>query len=328
MNPTPRTSRRAVLAAAAATLWPAAFAQPATGFPTRAIRLITPFSPGGATDVLSRIISEKMATDWGQPVIVDNKPGASGLLGTALAARAAADGYTLVNVISTHSIQHMLHKKMPYDSVADFEPVALYARQTLAFAVHPSVPARDVREFVAWVKASGVPFAYGTSGIGTAVHVAMESFGQAAGIALQHVPFAGGGPAMQAGAGGHVKGVILGLSTVGPHMQNNTVRGLFVCGAQRASEFPNLPTLRESGYPSIVKDEWWALLAPAGTPKAIVAALNAEIDKVFTLPDVKSRLGKLGVDYTPGAPDKIAEFIRAESGRGGQVLKAAKIEPE
>jgi tripartite-type tricarboxylate transporter receptor subunit TctC len=321
------TTRRTLLAGAAVTLLPTAFAQGASNYPSRAIRLITPFSPGGSTDVLSRIISEKMAPQWGQPVVVDNKPGASGMLGTALAARAAPDGYTLVNVISTHAIQQMLHKKLPYDSITDFEPVAVYARQTLAFAVHPSVPVNDVREFVAWVKASGQPFPYGTSGIGTAVHVAMESFGQAAGIPLQHVPFAGGGPAMQAGIGGHVRGVILGMSTVVPHIQNGNMRGIFVSSAQRASELPNLSTLRESGYP-IAKDEWWALLAPAGTPKPVVAALNGEIDRIFNLPDVKSRLGKLGVDYMPSAPDKIAEFIRAESSRGGQVLKAAKIEPE
>ena len=324
----PRSSRRALLASAIGVLCPAAFSQGTPAYPTRAVRLITPFSPGGATDVLSRIISEKMAAQWGQPVVVDNKPGASGMLGTALAARAAPDGYTLVNVISTHAIQHILHKKLPYDSVTDFQPVAVYARQTLAFAVHPSVPVTDVRSFVAWVKASGVPFPYGTSGIGTAVHVAMESFGQAAGIELQHVPFAGGGPAMQAGLGGHVKGVILGLSTVGPHIQNNNVRGIFVASAQRATEFPSLPTLRESGYPSIVKDEWWAILAPAGTPRAVVAALNAEIDRIFTSPDVKSRVGKLGVDYIPSTPDKIAEYIRNEGVNGGQVLKAAKIEPE
>lgn len=324
----PLSNRRALLASAIGMLCPAAFAQGAPAYPTRAVRLITPFSPGGATDVLSRIISEKMAAQWGQPVVVDNKPGASGMLGTALAARAAPDGYTLVNVISTHAIQHILHKKLPYDNVTDFQPVAVYARQTLAFAVHPSVPVTDVRSFVAWVKASGVPFPYGTSGIGTAVHVAMESFGQAAGIELQHVPFAGGGPAMQAGLGGHVKGVILGLSTVGPHIQNNNVRGIFVASAQRATEFPSLPTLRESGYPSIVKDEWWAILAPAGTPKAVVAALNAEIDRIFTSPDVKSRVGKLGVDYIPSTPDKIAEYIRNEGVNGGQVLKAAKIEPE
>jgi tripartite-type tricarboxylate transporter receptor subunit TctC len=324
----PNLTRRSTLVAGAAVLCPAAFAQTTGTYPSRPIRLITPFAPGGATDVLSRIISEKMAPQWGQPVLVDNKPGASGMLGTALAARATPDGYTLVNVISTHAIQHMLHKKLPYDSVTDFEPVALYARQTLAFAVHPSVPVKDAREFVAWVKASGAPFAYGTSGIGTAVHVAMESFGQAAGIPLQHVPFAGGGPAMQAGIGGHVRGVILGLSTVGPHIQNNNVRGIFVSSAQRATEFPNLPTLRESGYPAIVKDEWWALLAPAGTPKAVVTALNAEIDRVFTTAEVKSRLSKLGVDYMPSSPDKIAEFIRNEAAKGGEVLKAAKIEPE
>ncbi len=319
--------RRAALAAAAAGLCASAFGQ-APAYPARPIRLITPFSPGGSTDVLSRIISEKMAKQLGQAVVVDNKPGVSGMLGTELAARAAPDGYTLVNVISTHAIQQYLHKKVPYDNIKDFEPVAIYARQALAFAVHPSVPANNVREFVAWVKASGVPFPYGTSGVGTAVHVAMESFAQAAGIELQHVPFAGGGPAMQAALGGHVKGVMLGLSTVAPHVKNNVMKGIFVSSAQRTADLPDVPTLRESGYPDLVTDEWWAILAPAGTPKPIVSLLNAEIAKVFTAPDVKERLVKLGVEYIPGAPERVADFIRSESARGAKILKAAKIEPE
>jgi len=323
MNPL----RRTMLVGAASTVFSRAFAQPAP-YPDKPIRLITPFSPGGATDVLSRIISEMMATVYGHSVVVENKPGASGLLGTTLAARAAPDGYTLVNVISTHAIQKYLHKKMPYDSIADFAPIALYAKQTLAFAVHPSVPVNNVRELVEWAKANDTPLSYGTSGIGTAVHLSMEMFAQAAGIQLQHVPFAGGGPAVQAALGGHVQGVILGLSTIVSQVKAGQLKGIFVTSAERAADLPDVPTLKESGYPDLVSSEWWALLAPAGTPRPIISKLNAEIEKIFSMPAVKERLVKLGIEYQPGSPDMVAGFIRAEAARGERVLKAANIKPE
>lgn len=295
-------------------------------YPSQPIRLVTPFPPGGVTDVLSRIISEKMQERWGQPVIVDNKGGAAGIVGTDIAAKAPPDGYTIVNVISSHAIQKFLYKDVPYDYLKSFEPVIMYAKSALALVVTPSLPVNNVQEFVAYAKSSKTPLSYGTSGIGAAVHLNMESFSQAAGLNLTHVPYKGGGPAVQDALGGHVPSVMLGLSTVSQYIQAGKLKPIFITSTKRHPDFPNVPTLQESGYPNIVNDEWWVILAPAGTPKPIVNALNAEITRIFQLPDVKDKIAKLGVDFIGGTPAQAAEFMQVESERLGKVIKAAKIE--
>lgn len=316
---------KALILLVASALAAAAWAQT---YPTRAIRLVTPFPPGGVTDVLSRIISEKMQEDWNQPVIVDNKGGAAGMLGTEFVARAPPDGYTIVNVISSHAVQQYLYKSVPYDYVKDFEPIILYARSALVFVVGPNVPVSNLKEFIAYAKASKTPLSYGTSGVGAAVHLAMESFSQAAGLDLQHVPYKGGGPAVQDALGGHVPGVMLGLSTVAPYIKSGRLKALFVSSAKRQPEFPDVPTLVESGFPGLVIDEWWCLLAPAGTPKPVVNALNAEVTKIFSTPDVQEKIGKLGVEFIGSTPGEVAPFMQAESVRNAKVIQAAKIEPQ
>ena len=302
-------------------------AQPAP-YPNHPIRLVTPFPPGGVTDVLSRIISERMQEDLGQPVIVDNKGGAAGMVGTDLVAKAPADGYTIANVISSHAIHQYLYKSVPFDYLKDFEPIILYARSALVFVVHPSLPVNDVKEFIAYAKASKSPVVYGTSGVGTAVHLAMESFAQAAGIQFQHVPYKGGSPAAQDALGGHVPGVMLGLSTVSQYIKAGKLKALFVSSAKRQPEIPDVPTLQESGFPGLVTDEWWVMLAPAGTPKPIVNTLNAEITRIFTRPDVEEKAAKLGIEFIGSTPAQAAEFIQSESIRNARVIKAAKIEPQ
>lgn len=319
---------RALVFVMAAVLSTGAPAQAPGGYPNRPIRLVTPFPPGGVTDVLSRIIAEKMQGNWGQTVIVDNKGGAAGMVGTELVARSAPDGYSIVNVISSHAVQPYLYKSVPYDFVKDFEPIILYARSALAFVVTPSLPVNNVREFVAYAKASKGPVSYGTSGVGAAVHLAMESFAQAAGLELQHVPYKGGGPAVQDAIGGHVPGVMLGLSTVAPHIRSGKLKPLFVSGAKRVPEFPDIPTLQESGFPGLVVDEWWCLLAPAGTPKPIVNAINAEVTRIFAAPDVQEKIAKLGVEFIGSTPAQVTEFMQAESARLSKVIKAAKIEAQ
>ena len=297
-------------------------------YPNRPIRLITPFPPGGVTDVLSRIIADNMSKQLKEAVVVDNRAGATGLLGTELAARADPDGYTVVNVISTHAVHHHLRKKVPFDYIKDFAPIAAYAKSTLAFVVHPSIPVHNVAELVAYIKARKEPFPYGTSGIGSAVHLTMESFAQAAGLQVQSVTFNGGGPAVQSVLGGHVPGVILGYSTVASYVKNGQLRAIFVSSAKRHPDMPDVPTLQESGYPGLVNDEWWALLAPAKTPKPVVDTLNAEITRIFTLPDVQERLVKLGVEFVKTTPEQTIEFMQAESAKGAKIIRAAKIEVE
>ena len=321
----PTSTLRIMLGAFLVAVCASAGAQPAP-YPNHAIRLVTPFPPGGVTDVLSRILSEKMQEDLGQPVIVDNKGGAAGILGTDFVAKAAPDGYTIANVISSHAIQKYLYKSVPYDYLKDFEPIILYARSALVFVVSPDLPVSSVKEFIAYAKASPKPVSYGTSGVGAAVHLAMESFAQAAGITLQHIPYKGGGPAAQDALGGHIPGVMLGLSTVAPYIKSGKLKALFVSSAKRHSEFPDVPTLQESGFPGLVTDEWWVLLAPAGTPKAVINVLNAEVTKIFTEPDVQARAGKLGLDFIGSTPVQAAEFMQAESERNAKVIRAAKIE--
>ena len=318
----------AIVAAALVTVATATSAQNPASYPTQPIRLVTPFPPGGVTDVLSRILSEKLPERLGQPIVVENRGGAAGMNGTEIVAKAPPDGYTIVNVISSHAVQRYLYKQVPYDYLKDFEPVILYARSALAFVVHPSVPVNNVAEYIAYAKASKGGLPYGTSGVGAAVHLAMESLKQAANIPLTHVPYKGGGPAVQDVLGGHIPGVMLGLSTVGPHVKSGKLRALFIGSAKRHPEFPDVPTLQESGFPGIIADEWWAILAPAGTPKPIVNRLNQEITRVFTQPDVQERLLKLGVEFIGSSPEQVTEFLKSESAKWGEVIRKANIQPE
>jgi tripartite-type tricarboxylate transporter receptor subunit TctC len=297
-------------------------------YPSHPIRLVTLVPPGGVSDVLSRILAEKLPERLGQLVVVENKAGAAGINGTETVAKAAADGYTIVNVSSSHAVQRYLYRQVPYHYLKDFEPVILYARSALAYVVHPSVPVHSVADLIAYAKASKTPVSYGTPGTGSAGHLAMESFKQTAGIPLQDVPYRGGAPAVQDVVGGHIPGVILGLSTVAPYVKSGKLRAIFISSATRHPEFPDVPTLEESGFPGLVKDEWWAILAPAGTPQQIVNRLNAEITRVFTLPDVRARIHLLGVEFTGSTPDGVAEFMKSESAKWGKFIKEANIRPE
>lgn len=301
---------------------------PAANYPSKPIRLVTPFAPGATTDVLSRLISDKMAANWGQPVLVDNRPGATGLIGTEIVARSPADGYTVVNVISTHVILRDIVKDARIDPVKDFEPVILLARTPLALLVTNSMPVKTAEEFVAYAKANPGRLGYGTSGIGSAVHLTMEQFKQRTGVDVQHVPYKGGAPALQDLLGGHVPVVMSGLFTATQAIRAGQVKALFVTSAKRSPLFPDLPTAEEAGYPGLVVDEWWAILAPRGTPKSIINKLNAEITRIFTQPDVKERIDKIGIEFVGGSPADLAAFMQKESVKNEQVLKKAGVKPE
>ncbi len=320
----------AIVLAAVALAAGAAHAQ-ADAYPNKPIRLITPFAAGATTDVLSRIISEKMSAAWGQSVVVDNKPGAGGLMGTEMTARSAPDGYTLVNVISSHVVHKNLVKNVGFDYMKDFEPVILLARTPLVLVVENSMPVKTVPEFIAYANEkakSGKPLGYGTSGIGSAVHLTTELFKQTAHVQLEHVPYKGGAPALQDLLGGHVPVVMSGIYTVSQALQAGKIKPIFVTSAKRQPRYPDVPTLQESGYPGFVEDEWWAILAPAGTPKPIVQKLNTEIARIFALPDVKERIAKLDIEYIGSTPDELGAFMRAKSARWDKVLQAAGIKPE
>lgn len=314
--------------AAFVALAPVAGAQSAADYPNKSIRLITPFAAGATTDVLSRIISEKMAADWGQPVVVDNKPGVAGMIGTELAAKAPPDGYTLVNVISSHVVHKDLIKEVPFDALKDFEPVILLARTPLVLVVTNSLPVYSVPEFIAYAKKNPGKLGYGTSGIGSAVHLTMEQFKQEAGIDVEHVPYKGGAPALQDLLGGHVPVVMSGLYTATAAIKAGQIRALFVTSAKRSPLFPDVPTAQESGFPGFVADEWWGILAPKGTPAAIVNRINAEITAIFSQPDVRARIDKLGIEFIGSTPAQFGEFMQKESVKWSGVLKKAGVKPE
>lgn len=328
VTPVVKSLSTLALGLASLTVSPVATAQSAVNYPTKPIRLITPFAAGATTDVLSRIISEKMAADWGQPVLVDNKPGVAGMIGTDLVAKAPPDGYTIVNVISSHVVHKDLVKDVPFDALKDFEPVILLARTPLALVVSPKLAVSTTQEFIAHARKNPGKLGYGTSGVGSAVHLTMEQFKQEAGIDVQHVPYKGGAPALQDLLGGHVPVVMSGLLTVTPALQAGQIKALFVTSAKRSPLFPGIPTAQEAGFPGFVADEWWGILAPKGTPGAVVAKLNEEIAKIFNQPDVKAKSEKLGIEFIGSTPAEFGEFMRKESDRGSAVLKKAGVKPE
>jgi tripartite-type tricarboxylate transporter receptor subunit TctC len=306
----------------------AAWSQAAAPYPSKPIRLITPFAPGATTDALSRIIGQKMQESWGQNVLVDNRAGATGMVGTDLAAKSPPDGYTFVNVISTHVLHKHLFAKVPFDPIKDFEPVILLARVTNVLIVHPSVPAHNVKEFIAFAKEKQGKLVYATSGTGSSNHLSAEMFKQAAGIQMEHVPYKGGAPAVNDLIGGQVPVMMASLLTGAPHVRSGRARGILVTSAKRQSILPDVPTLKESGFPTFEADEWWAILAPAGTPKEIVNKVNLEIVRIFQLPDVKERIANLGIEYIGSTPDGLAKFMRNEAVKWEKVIKTAGIKAE
>jgi tripartite-type tricarboxylate transporter receptor subunit TctC len=299
-------------------------------FPSRPIRFINPFQAGATTDVLARIVSEKMSANWGQPVVVDNKPGAGGLLAAELTAKAPPDGHTIVAVISSHVVQKNLVKNVPFDALKDFEPVVMLARTPLVLLTMNSMPVKTVPEFVTYARQqgqAGKTLTYGSSGIGAAVHLTTELFKQVAQVPMEHVPYKGGAPAMADLLGGHVPVVMSGLYTASQAIQAGKVKPLAVTTATRLARYPNIPTMQET-YPGFVEDEWWVVLAPAGTPKAIVNKLNAEFTRIFSLPEVKEKIAALDIEYIGGTPADAAAYMQSKSAKWDKVLQQAGIKPE
>lgn len=302
----------------------------ADNFPSKPIRFINPFQVGATTDVLARIVSEKMSTHWGQPVIVDNKPGAGGLLAAELTAKSLPDGHTLVVVISSHVVQKNLVKNMPFDALKGFEPVILLARTPLVLLTVNSMPVKTVPEFVDYARQQakeGKPLTYGTSGIGAAVHLTTEYFKQVANVPLEHVPYKGGAPAMLDLLGGHIPVVMSALFTASQAIQAGKVKPIALTSGKRLARYPNIPTMQET-FPGFVEDEWWVALAPAGTPKPIVNKLNNEITRIFSLPDVVEKIAALDIEFIGGTPEDAAAYMQLKSSKWDKVLEQAGIKPE
>ncbi len=299
-------------------------------YPTKPIRIIVPFAPGGGADILARLLGPKLSDSWGQPVIVDNRAGAGGIVGTEMVAKAPGDGYVLaMGYIGTHAINPSLYPKLSYDPVKDFAAVALVASIPSILVVHPSVPAKSVQELIALAKSKPGELNYGSGGVGTAPHLAGELFNTMAGVKMVHIPYKGSGPALTELLGGHVSLMFNTMIQTIPHVKAGKLRGLAVTCAKRSAAMPELPTIAESGLPGYEMVGWFGILAPAGTPNEIVTRLNTEINKILNMTDVKDRLATLGSEPTGiTTPEQFGTFIKAEITKWAKVVKESGMKPE
>jgi tripartite-type tricarboxylate transporter receptor subunit TctC len=303
-----------------------AFAQ--STYPSRPIRIIVPTSPPGGADVVARAMAQPLSERLGQQVIVDNRAGASTMLGGEIAARAVPDGYTLVMGISTLAINPATFKKVPYDALRDFAPITHAALQALVLAVHPSFPAKDVKELVAIAKARPGDVVYSSPGFGTNPQMGMELFLYMTGTRMLHVPYRGGGESILALVSGQVAVTVASMLGTMPQVRSGRVRPLGVTSAKRVASAPDLPTIAEAGVPGYESLQWYGLLAPVGTPKEILARLHKESVAVLRSPDVAARLASDGAEVVAGSPEEFGAFLRAETQKWARVVKAAGIKPE
>ncbi len=313
-------------AAALACAW--VFSAQAQNFPTRPITIVVPASPGGAIDITARLIGAKLSAAWGQPVNIDNKAGATGTLGTDFVAKAAPDGHTLALVASSHAINPSMFKKLPFDTVKGFEPVALTHVVPLMLVVMPTLPVKTVPELIAYGKANPAKLSFASSGNGGAPHMSGELFKSMTGIDMLHVPYKGSTAAHPDLIGGRTSLMFDTVAAVAPQVKGGTVRALAVTTPQRSSVFPDVPTMGEAGLKGYETSTWGGLLAPAGTPKDVIAKLNAEVVKALASPDVREKLAAAGIEPGGGTPALFGTFIQAEMVRWAKVAKDAGIQPE
>jgi tripartite-type tricarboxylate transporter receptor subunit TctC len=303
-----------------------AFAQP---YPSKPVRLVVPFPPGGAVDYYARAVQGRLAETLGQPVLIENRAGAGGMVGADLVAKAPPDGYTLlVGNIAALAMNVGVYPKMPYDPVKDLTPIIRTVAVNYVMAVHPSVPARSVEEFIAYAKANPGKLSYGSAGSGSAPHLATELLKQRAGIDLLHVPFKGGGPMVTDLLGGQIQVVIADQANLMPHAKVGRVRALGVGTLARSAAYPDLPTIAEAGLPGFEARAWQGIAGPANLPADTVRTLNAAFAKAMAMPDVHQRLLDGGLDPIPGTPEQFGEFIRAEIAKWSKVAKdvGARVE--
>jgi tripartite-type tricarboxylate transporter receptor subunit TctC len=319
--------RHLLLASACLLLAPLAAAQ--GSYPTKPIRYIVPFAPGGTTDILARVVGEKLAVALGQPLVIENKPGQGGSAGAAELARAAPDGYTIGGgTISSHGINATLYDKLPYDPVKSFEPITMYATQPNVLLVHPSVPANNLRELIALLKASPEKYSFGSAGNGTSQHISGEMFKAQAGVKMQHIPYRGSGQMMPELLGGTLLVAVDNIATAVPHLKAGKLRALAVTSAQRSGVAPDVPTMAESGLAGFELSSWQAVFAPAGTPKAVIDRLYSEIAKILKTPEVEKRLTELGLDLSGMPPAQLGELVKADVPRLGKIVKESGARAE
>ncbi len=317
--------RRTVLIATVLFFSGAAHAQT---YPAKPIRIIAPFSPGASTDIVGRLLAAKLTESWEQTVIVENRPGAGGIVGATFVAKAAPDGYTLLmgSVGSLGTIG--LRKNPPYDPVKDFAPITLGVRAASALVIHPSLPVTTVKQLIAFARAHPGDLNYASSGIGSPSHLAMEFFNSVAGIKTVHIPFKGPAEATTELLTGRSHMIIQSAVSTLQHLQSGRIRVLATTGLKRMTELPDVPTMIEAGVAGYDVYVWYGVLAPAGTPQEIVMRLNHELVRIFNLPDIKAKLLAQGGELATGSPAEFTEFIRNDVAKWNRVIRAANIEQE
>ena len=303
-----------------------AFAQ---AWPARPIKLIVPYPPGGSADILARAIGQKLADGIGQSVVIDNRPGAGTAIGAEAAARSAPDGYTIMlGTVSSHAINPALNPGLKYDPVKDFAPVSLVASIPFALLVHPSLPARSVQELIALAKTKPGALNFSSAGTGTSNHLAGELFKSMTGTYMVHIPYKGSAPALADLLSGQVNLMFDLVLTAQPHVKSGAARALAVTGLERSTALPGVPTAAESGVPGYEVSAWFGFFAPAGTPAAIVTALNAQTVKAMRLPDLRERLASQGADALTSTPEQFAAYVKDELNKWTRVVKASGMKAD
>jgi tripartite-type tricarboxylate transporter receptor subunit TctC len=298
-------------------------AQQAKDYPTRSVRMVVPFAPGGSNDIMARLLGQKLTETFGQQFIVDNRPGASGIIGTEIAAKATPDGQTLLVMSLTLAVNPSLHRKLPYDTEKDLAPITVIAAAPLMLVVHPSLPVKSTQEFIAYAKANPGKLNFGSGGPGSTPHLAGELLKTMAGIQMTHVPFKGGGPALSALVGGEIQLMLENIPSTLPYVQSGRLRALAVTSRKRSPMVTDLPTLDESGVKGYELVGWNGLFAPGGTPKAVITKLYDASVKALEQPDVKKRLAAMGAEAGGNSPEEFRKFIRAEIAKWAKVVKAS-----
>ena len=301
----------------------------AQAYPAKPVRLMVPFPPGGSTDIVARIVANKLSERLGQPMVIENRGGAGGTLGTAAIAKSAPDGYSLtVGTTSTHVVAPSVYVKLDYDPVKDFAPISLVAVTPYLLVVNPSLPAKSVQELVALAKSKPGKLNYASAGVGSTTHLAMEMLKSASGTFMLHIPYKGNGPAGTAVIGGQVEVLFGSMPAVLPHAKSGRLRALAVGTPKRSPSLPEVPTVAESGYAGFDASLWLAFMAPAGTPQPVMDRLHRELLAVIASAEVRDALGKAGAEPLTSTPAELAAMIREGVGKYAKIVKAAGVKPE